>query len=280
MTKKVTLLSWNMKQKASNWQTVLDSEVDTALLQEAKAPPDELRAEILPDRESEWCDSGLSWRAAVVGLVKTDKIEFAPIKIQPLGGSNPEALMVSRPGSMAAAVMKIKETGEEIILVSMYAHWMSPIQMAASKWIFADASAHRLISDLCGLIGHQKGHKIIVAGDLNILYGYGEDGNLYWGNRYNNVFERMRALGFCFVGPQAPLGGRQADPWPKELPEHSLNVPTFYHNRQTPATATRQLDYVFASESIADRVMVRALNSLEEWGPSDHCRIIIELKDL
>ena len=87
----------------------------------------------------------------------------------------------------------------------------------------------------------------------------------------------MEALGLRFVGPQAPEGGRQAAPWPKELPVDSLNVPTFYHNRQTPFTATRQLDFVFASESIADRVKVKALNRVKEWGPSDHCRILIGL---
>ena len=36
------LLSWNMNQKASNWQTVLDSGVDVAMLQEAKASPIEM----------------------------------------------------------------------------------------------------------------------------------------------------------------------------------------------------------------------------------------------
>ena len=87
----------------------------------------------------------------------------------------------------------------------------------------------------------------------------------------------MDALALRFVGPQAPEGGKQAEPWPKELPVDSLNVPTFYHSRQSPETATRQLDFVFASDSIADRVSVKDLNSVEEWGPSDHCRIIIEI---
>jgi endonuclease/exonuclease/phosphatase family metal-dependent hydrolase len=214
----------------------------------------------------------------VVGMVKSDQFEFEPIRTQPLGGSDPEALMVSRAGSLAAAVVKLKETGEEITIVSVYSTWMSPVRQTGSKWIFADASAHRLVSDLCGLIGRERGHKIIAAGDLNLLYGYGENGNLYWRGRYNTVFDRMKALGMRFVGPQAPGGGRQAEPWPEELPEDSLNVPTFYHSRQNPETASRQLDFVFASESIADRVTVKALNSAEEWGPSDHCRILIELE--
>ncbi len=91
----INLLSWNMKQKAANWQSVLETEVDAALLQEAKAPPGELRAEFLLDRESDWCAPSLSWRTAVVGVVKSDKIEFTTIKTQPLGCSDPEALMVS-----------------------------------------------------------------------------------------------------------------------------------------------------------------------------------------
>ena len=42
---------------------------------------------------------------------------------------------------------------------------------------------------------------------------------------------------------------------------------------------TRQLDFVFASQALADRLTVRALNSdHEEWGPSDHCRVAIVLQ--
>ena len=110
------------------------------------------------------------------------------------------------------------------------------------------------------------------------MYGYGENGDAFWAGRYETVFDRMRALGFRFVGPQAP-NGRQAEPWPKELPKESLNVPTYHSTRQKPATAARQLDYVFASESIADRLTVRALNEVAEWGPSDHCKVVIEVAD-
>ena len=76
------------------------------------------------------------------------------------------------------------------------------------------------------------------------------------------------------VGPQTP-NGRQAQPWPDELPCGSVNVPTYHTRRNAPATATRQLDFVFASESIADHVSARALNEIDEWGPSDHCQIEI-----
>jgi len=38
----------------------------------------------------------------------------------------------------------------------------------------------------------------------------------------------------------------------------------------------RQLDFVFASKALAEDVSVKALNYPEEWGPSDHCRVVIE----
>ena len=37
------LISWNMQQKVGNWQKVLDSGIDAAMLQEAIAPPDDLK---------------------------------------------------------------------------------------------------------------------------------------------------------------------------------------------------------------------------------------------
>ena len=112
---------------------------------------------------------------------------------------------------------------------------------------------------------------------LNILYGYGEHGSPYWASRYATAFARMEAIGLCFVGPQAPAG-RRADPWPDELPAESANVPTYHTSHQTPATATRQLDLVFASTRLAERVRVRALNEPDDWGPSDHCRIEIDVQ--
>lgn len=54
------ILSWIMAQRVSDWQTVLDANVDTALLQEAKAPPDDLKTKFMLDRESDWSEPCLS----------------------------------------------------------------------------------------------------------------------------------------------------------------------------------------------------------------------------
>ena len=48
-------------------------------------------------------------------------------------------------------------------------------------------------------------------------------------------------------------------------------------SHQTPATATRQRDFVFASQGLSERLRVSARNAPGQWGPSDHCQVDIEV---
>ena len=82
-----------------------------------------------------------------------------------------------------------------------------------------------------------------------------------WWDSDTEVFGDMMRIGLPLIGPHAP---------------------TFYSpiNGQVPSDAHLQLDYVFASRAIAHRLSVRALNSATDWGPSDHCRIVIDLDEL
>ena len=278
MTRPIRIVSWNIARRTKPWYELLDMDADIALLQEAAEPPAKVRNRITVDSEP-WTtageDSGRTrrWRTAVVAL--SDRVEVEWFGSGPVGGERPEEFPVSRQGTLAAATV-CAPGYEPFFLASMYAAWESPHESAQGSWIYADASAHRLISDLSGFIGTERRHRILAAGDLNILYGHGEHGSRYWAARYESVFTRMAALDVPFIGPQAP-DGRQADPWPDELPRISRNVPTYYHNRQDPTTATRQLDFVFASRDFADSVVVRAPNEPERWGPSDHCRLDIEV---
>ena len=202
------------------------------------------------------------------------RVEVEWLEAESLTDAPYRGLAVSRPGTLAAALVAPRD-GEPFFAVSIYGVWERPHELTRSAWIVADGSVHRLISDLSALVGQQYGHRILAAGDLNILKGYGEGGNRYWASRYETVFARMSALGLPFVGPQAP-GGRRAEPWPAELPEESDNVPTYHPTRKSPASATRQLDFVFASTTLTD-IRVRALNEVDCWGPSDHCRVEIEV---
>lgn len=274
------IVSWNINGSESLWHSVAalksELEVDAVLLQEAPRPPADLL--VFADSETPWetAGSGKYWRTAVAALSESVRLKTRLPKPIDQAVSLGE-IRVSRPGTLAAGEITLPETGEVITLISMYSVWERPAAETESSWIYADASAHRLISDISALIGAQTGHKIIAAGDLNILYGCGEKGSPYWAQRYETVFSRMEAIGMNFVGPQAPDGGMQALPPPQELPPGSKNVPTFRNDRNLPETAFRQLDFVFASSMLQPRIKVRALNGETEWGQSDHCRILIEI---
>lgn len=54
-------------------------------------------------------------------------------------------------------------------------------------------------------------------------------------------------------------------------------VVTFKPIGKSPAEAWGQLDGVSATENIAHRVSSRALNRPDDWVPSGHCRIVIDL---
>ena len=271
----VRIVSWNIDGRTDPWHCLTAMDADVALLQEADRPPEEMRRRIDVD-PAPWTTVGWTgWtrRTAIARLSERVEVEWITPKAMEEACSGQFA--VSRPGTVTAAHVSAPGI-EPFVVVSMYALWESPHASSNSSWIVSDASAHRVVSDLSTFIGRQDGHRILAAGDLNILRGHGEGGSEYWAGRYGTVFGRMEALGLVFLGPQAP-NGRQADPWPDELPRDSRNVPTFYPSGRGPTTATRQLDFVFASRGMADSVRVRALNDPDHWGPSDHCRIEIEV---
>ena len=282
MSSPVKIISWNIARRVSPWHCLLNMDVDIALLQEAAEPPAEVaeRVEVDP---APWrtagADANRPWRAAVVRLSDRARVEWVePKSIEEAG---PGEFAVSRPGTLAAAIVTPPNADPQsptlpFVVISMYAPWLRPHTSTKSSWILSDGSAHRAISDLSVFIGHPARHRLLAAGDLNILRGYGDYGDTYWAKRYESVFARMESLGLSLVGPEAPHG-RQADPWPDELPPASKNVPTYHSSHQSPATATRQLDFVFASQDLAESVKVRALNEPDRWGPSDHCRIAIEV---
>lgn len=269
------LLCWNINrgsEESDSWRDIANSDTDIALLQEARRPPEDLPKRLKVDPEP--FKPGTS-RCAIVSLSSKVSVRF--LKPVLLNGIDQDGdFKTTHQGCISAAIVKpIDRDVEPFTAVSFCAEYEIPL---CSSWKITDASIHRVISDLSLLIGKQNGHRIIAAGDLTISHGYGEDKSGYWKDRYDTVFDRMKAIGLPFVGPQYPHG-RLADPRPQNMPPDSINVPTYCKSfRTNPAAAYDQLDYVFASHSMADSVKVRALNHPEEWGPSDHCRIEIEVE--
>ena len=271
----VRMVAWNMAHKQESWRHLLDMGYDLALLQEACRPPDEIAEKVkvdpVPWPASER-DSRVKWRSAIAVL--SNRVDVEWLSAAPIGRAAYGHLAVSSPGTLAAARVHPR-SGESFVAVSMYAELESPLK-GEGHWIYSDSSAHRLVSDLAVFVGRQHGHRVVAAGDLNLMLGYSADGSPYWAARYQTVFDRMEATGLPCVGPQFP-NGRQAGPWQEELPKDSMNVPTWHLPGRSPAMTDRQLDYVFASRGIAESLSVRALNEPEEWGPSDLCRTAIDV---
>lgn len=308
----ITVVSWNIATRREPWRELTQMDADVALLQEATPPPDDVvrqRGAALPPGEnvapleigpqeawdshswnSDWWH-GRGWPALydrwpmVVRL--SDRVDVEWFTQVGPAWRHPAAneIAVSGIGTLAAARVTARDGSvEPFLVVSMYGQWLGPHPSVQTSWSigYADASVHRIISDLSAFIGHEDPgrHRILAAGDLNIAHGYGDGGNpSYWEARYRSVFERMAAIGLDFIGPQAPQG-RQAETRAMREPADSRNVVTFYLPGKNPATASNnQLDYAFASRGFHECVQVRAMNAVEEWGASDHCRLLIEIAD-
>ena len=212
----------------------------------------------------------------------SDRITVKPYRqVPPISDLAEDTIGVSGIGTVAAArVIPCGSEEEAFVAVSMYARWLKPHPSAKSSWSVgcSDSSAHRIISDLSAFVGHSDPakHRILAAGDLNMFYGAIRS-RLSLPERDATVWARMQALGLKFLGPQVPHG-RRAESAPDDVPSDTKNVPTFYRPGSGPESAVNQLDYAFASLGFHERVSVRAMNEVEEWGPSDHCRVMIEVK--
>ena len=289
-----TVVSWNIARKHAAWRELVEMGADAALLQEAGNPPADVadRVDTGPREHwdshvwnSDWWE-GRDWRGLfdrwpkVVKL--SDRVEVEWFRqVSPISAAAPDEIAVSGIGTIAAARIVPKDGSAPFIAVSMYASWTKPHVSTKTKFFkvgYADASAHRILSDLSAFIGHTdpSTHRILAAGDLNIIYGATDDNPLAMPARDRNVFDRMEALGLELLGPWHP-NGRQAKPTPRGLPPDTLSVPTFHHSQQKPSEAQYQYDYAIASHGFHESVKVRAMNSVEEWGASDHCRLLIEV---
>ena len=281
---KTRVVCWNIAARHQPWRQLLEMDADVALLQEAKNPPPDVAGRVgigtrehfdshywnshwYKDRRPKLLKDRLFDRwSMVVKLSDRVKVEWFK-QVSPISGVRDDEFAVSGIGTVAAARVT-PEKGNPFIVVSMYARWIAP-----------DGSAHRIISDLSAFIGNvdPSTHRILAAGDLNICYDTKEGHDEKWTTaRDHTIWDRMHALGLEYLGPWYP-NGRQAQPTPDFMEPDNRNVVTYYKTKQSPATAQQQLDYVFASRGFHENVTVRALNSVDEWGTSDHCRLLIDV---
>ena len=285
------VVCWNTARRREPWRCLVEMDADVALLQEACKPPPDVAGRIGLGCDEHW-DSRL-WNSRwyeergrfkklfdrwtrVVKL--SDRVEIEWFKqVSPIGMPEPDEFPVSGIGTVAAARV-MPRNAQPFVVVSMYARWMAPHPSTNSKWRvgYADGSAHRIISDLSVFIGDvdPSMHRILAAGDLNMDYGSLDNEPQSLAVRDQTVWDRMKAIGLEYTGPYP--AGQRADTIPSHLPRNTKNVPTYRANKP-PEDAQLQLDHVFASHGFHENVSVRAMNEVKEWGPSDHCRLLIEV---
>ena len=288
----VRIVCWNANFKRESWRRLGGMDADVALVQEACKPPSDVARHVESGPREHWDAAAWNteyWKGRfprlsdrptmVVKLSDQVRIEWFK-QVGPISTVKEDEIAVSGICTIAAArVIPVKGDREPFIAVSMYARWFKPHPSTKSKWSvgYSDGAAHRIISDLSAFIGDADPatHRILAAGDLNLVYGDEDPKELP--ERSRSVFDRMKTIGLELVGPRYPAG-RKAARTPRYLPPDVRNVPTYRTVKERPATAQKQLDYVFASRGFHEGVRARALNEVDEWGPSDHCRIEIEVE--
>ena len=167
----IKIISWNIARRHAAWRSLADSDADIVLLQEAGLPPDDVNAQVTVDPAPFVNADGyrISFRSAIVRLSERVHIEWLdPV---PLAEAQAGDFAVSHAGSISAAIVTPLD-GEPFTVASFCAEYEKPHRSAGKmSWDIVDASLHRVISDLSLLIGRQRGHRVIAAGDLTVYFG-------------------------------------------------------------------------------------------------------------
>ena len=286
------IVCWNIGRSPDAYPALQEMDADIALLQEVGPGAAEGMASVLGGHEHwenypDW-NRHNGWPAVVKLSNRVEVKWFRPVSLMTREEEDDQIAVSDLPTLAAAQVTPLPD-GEPFIVVSMYArcYRLHPNARDGSEPIpeFADASAHRIISDLSGFIAdaNPPNHRIIAAGDLNAIYGAREESIWETPIRAQTIFDRMSAIGMEFVGPRAGDGSRKADSPTDDVRPSTCNVPTRLSPqrksefKKCDILSGNQLDYVFASRGFHESISVRAMNGVEEWGPSDHCRIVIDV---
>jgi len=280
----IRIVCWNIARRVKPWYELAEmarrEEVDVALLQEAGGPPGDLAHLIRHDDDVFWNRQLYDRWPLVVKL--SERVEVERFRqIPPISELGENDIGVSGIGTLAVArIMPKGQSEDAFIAASLYARDMKPHPSTNTPWQVgaSDVSVHRILSDLSTFIGHEDAsrHRILAAGDLNMIYG-ATGGALSLPERERATWSRIAALGLEFLGPQLPNGRPAATAQP-DVPADTRNVPTYYSPQQrSPANADRQFDYAIASRGFHERITVRALNGVDEWGSSDHCRLLLDV---
>jgi hypothetical protein len=210
----------------------------------------------------------LGWGSAVVSFgpsLREIDHALSPFRTEP----NP--ILRTFPGTVAVAEV---ESNEHLVVVSAY---------GLIDRGYADATVHRILSDLAPLIDERRARRMVIAGDLNVttqwsvkhssfLRGYHKECLA----RDRELFARFAALGFHNLvrrsDAEGPLPGCECADGPA-----CRHVQTQRHEK---SSFPWQNDYVFVTADIVEREPVLEVFDQEDaWELSGHCPVVIEWAD-
>ena len=122
-----SVVCWNINAKLKPWQELFRMDADVALLQEVRAIPRELPADvaIAPNGLGEPWEKGLYDRwPMIVKLSNRVEVEWFR-RVLPVSETKANEMAVSGIGTIAAAQVLPNE-GEAFVAISMYARWIRP----------------------------------------------------------------------------------------------------------------------------------------------------------
>ena len=224
---------------------------------EASRVPEDLRHRVDVDhrlwdgRHSDW----MVYPSVVARL--SDRVSTGFIETQLIGDPYSHDFYTSEWGTLGAAVVNSNGEDEPLTVVSMAAggdNFTHEVRLAKSSrghWLGASAD-----------FGSIAAGRAVEAASLPLATGRSTEVGVAIRRRSGTNARRCtfrRHLTGC-------------EPWafatscPRDGADTAATWVTFKPIGLSPAEAWGQLDYVFATENIADRVSVRALNEPDEWG--------------
>jgi hypothetical protein len=264
---RVKVVVWNMNHRVRSWEALEKLDPDLALLNEARVPKTLGMVPQGGERTLGRDGYRREWAAAIVS-----KHQLRPVldaKAFRQGRPLHLPFETSRPGSWEAAV--VGGLGEEdVTAVSLYG-------LLDEK---SDASVHRSLSELAPLFEDPRYNKLLLlGGDLNILAN--PRPNDPTRERHLLVLARIKAYGLvdclekAVLGRNPPRGGLKGCSC--RLAGGCTHVWTHRHGQsQTPY----QDDYLFASRSLAEKLLTCEAPSPLEWSEfSDHSPILASFED-
>jgi len=206
----------------------------------------------------------LGWGSAVVSYgppVRPREFATSPFHAHPV------PLLRTFPGAVAVAEL----TGElPLVVISTY---------GVIDRGYADATVHRMLSDLTPLIDERRGRGIVLAGDLNITTQWSEKHRSFLRGRQEeclqrdtNLFDRFTALGLHNVvvrSERGPLEGCDC-----HAGVDCRHVQTQRHDR---SAFPWQNDYIFVSDDLLQDVKVEVIDDDAAWRLSGHCPIVVQI---